>query len=92
MKPKVLACPPVDAAKQAQIGIVAFTPGPGSEETLCERCGAKVWIGPKLRELRNQQSATVVCFQCALPSGGTVQSLGGTGGSYLVDRRLLTKR
>lgn len=88
----LLACPPVEAAQQQALGIRAYTPGPSHQQTQCERCQAAVWIGPKSRQQRQRHSCEVVCFKCAIASGGTLASLGGQGGDYLVDRQPVTKR
>lgn len=88
MNAEILACTPVLKEKQLALGIVSHTPGPGHEQTACSKCGTPVYIGPRGRELVKAHPATeVMCFACALPhgkAGSPVRSLGGTGGSYLV--------
>jgi hypothetical protein len=87
MKQVLLACPPTDPAQQRRIGIVAFKPGPDQSAGSCERCGAGICVGPRIKAAKEANAdAQTVCFECAIRAGGKLQHLGGTGGSYLLKR------
>lgn len=39
---------------------------PGSIQSQCEDCGAKVWVAPSGQDIISSTNATVVCTRCGL--------------------------
>ena len=79
--------PPESRSKQRKVGISAYVPPPGAIKVSCDRCGEKMWIGPKQQSAKAGAPETeVICSVCGLAdakSGGIVIAhLGGTGGNY----------
>jgi hypothetical protein len=88
MKPAIIACPPVDAAKQRELGIIAFQPAEGALQGNCERCQSRVWIGTRAAEIKVAfPDAKIVCFGCVTAARDAAKlkdHLRGVGGRYLV--------
>lgn len=85
MQKHIIACPPKEKRDQRTLGLAHFTPSPGSTTARCSKCGIKVWIGQKQREAQKQHGYAVQCFICtAKQKGSNIQSLGGTGATYIM--------
>jgi ribosomal protein S27E len=88
MKQKMIIMgPPESRSKQRKVGIAAYLPPPGAIKVPCDRCGDKMWIGPRQQSAKADAPETeVVCSVCGLAvaksEGIGIAHLGGAGGSY----------
>lgn len=90
----ILTCPPADAAKRRELGIVAFAPGADMTQGGCEKCGAKILISKIILDLKaGNPEARIFCFACALATDKArlAGELGGRGGHYLLNPKLIKK-
>jgi hypothetical protein len=86
----VLVGPPESRSRQRRLGIVKYTPLPGSEKRLCTQCGNKLWLGPKqLTFLANHSEVKLICWSCLpgdeLRKNAAVLPLGEQGGDYWLE-------
>ncbi len=54
----VLACP--------LVGMIGFTPEPGSVPVVCRGCEQEVWLGPRQQELRKKAGGQTYCMPCTV--------------------------
>jgi hypothetical protein len=87
----ITACPPTLKAKQLEIGIIDYEPGPDVVLRTCELCGTSIHIGLfQLVYIAAHPETTALCFACArnaTVNKPTVRILGAQGGEYTVQRK-----
>lgn len=98
----IVSCIPVEGIKE--IPDFEYTPPPSYTKDTCELCFCEVWIGPKQKEKKDEDSKmAVMCTLCSLTAlkmlnaGNTtdelmdsVQHLGGESGKYTIDGKDIT--
>lgn len=65
-----LACVPDSLAKREAISKQSGSPlmriRPGSVPGVCEKCGEKIWIGPRQQIFREHMGWPVCCMECSI--------------------------